>query len=53
LTLPFINASKAVLFMLSGPKKQEIVEQILDGTHDYPAGLVRPTNGTTAWYVGV
>lgn len=46
LTLPAINGAARVLFMISGPEKQRILEEIMANSQavagKYPAALVRP-----------
>jgi 6-phosphogluconolactonase len=53
LTLPVLNASRQVLFLVSGAEKAEAVRQVLRGSADataLPAGRVRPA-GTLEWYL--
>ena len=52
LTLPVINNSKFVLFLVAGENKIRIFEEIVEenNTADYPAGLVNP-NGELIWCV--
>jgi len=52
LTLPVINRSRAVLFLVTGERKATIVGKILTCTHsneDIPATMVRPDMGTIRW----
>ena len=49
MTLPLINNSASVLFLISGTEKAEIVKAILQGSKAYPARKVRPTNGEFLW----
>lgn len=52
-TLPLLNASKYILFLVSGPDKaataQEVLEQAPSATH--PASLVSPSHGKSVWFL--
>lgn len=51
LTLPVLNAARAVLFLAAGEGKAEALREVLDGDadpHEYPAKLVRP-EGEINW----
>lgn len=50
LTVPVINASRAVHFLVSGASKYEALHCALQGG-DCPAALVQPTAGTLTWWV--
>lgn len=53
LTVPVINAARAVNFLVAGEDKAEALREILEGgedPHTYPAKLVRPSGGAT-WMV--
>ena len=48
LTVPVLNASRAVNFLVAGEGKTEALKEILEGDvdpHEYPAKLVRPADG--------
>lgn len=52
LTLPVINRSRAVLFLVTGERKAAIVRTILTSpksVEELPATLVRPDAGTVTW----
>lgn len=54
LTLPVLNAARAVLFLVAGEAKAEILRRVLQGPHDreaLPAQLVRPDDGDLFWLV--
>ena len=53
LTIPVINAARAVAFLVAGDDKAEALREILEGEADpriYPAKFVRPDGGPT-WMV--
>lgn len=52
MTLPVLNQSRHVLFLVSGDKNPEVLEQILAGDSAYPAGRVNPPNGHLTWMIG-
>lgn len=52
MTLPLLNQSRHVLFLVSGDKNPEVLEQILAGDSAYPAGRVNPPNGHLTWMIG-
>ena len=52
LTLPVINRSRAVLFLVAGEQKAAIVRKIVACTNsneELPATLVRPDSGSLTW----
>ena len=49
MTLPLLNNSASVLFLVSGKEKAEIVKEVLEGPKKYPAQAVQPTNGELIW----
>jgi len=52
-SLPLLNASRAVLFLVAGADKAERLEQVLSERADppLPAQLVRPRGGAPDWLV--
>ena len=54
LTLPLINRSRSIFFLVSGTKKREVVGEILKNPETarrlYPAALIHPL-GSVAWYI--
>ena len=53
LTIPVINAARAVIFLVAGEDKAEALKEVLEGGADprsYPAKLIRP-EGELAWMV--
>ncbi|MEC4675316.1 MAG: 6-phosphogluconolactonase [Nitrospirota bacterium] len=54
LTLPVINNSRDILFLVSGSSKAEVLKDILEDSDRkklYPAGLVMPVNGCLTWLI--
>jgi 6-phosphogluconolactonase len=52
LTMPVINNSERVLFLVSGESKADAVKDVLQGPLDpesYPAQLVKPRTGEIVW----
>ncbi len=54
LTFPVLNASREVLFLVSGRNKAEALRDVLEGKptrEQRPAAWVRPVDGTLTWLV--
>lgn len=54
LTAPAVNAARRVVFLVTGASKAERLDEVLNGEHDpsrLPSQMIRPRNGTLAWYV--
>jgi 6-phosphogluconolactonase len=54
LTIPVLNASRAVTFLVAGESKAEALKEVLEGDadpHAYPAKHVRPEGGDLTWMV--
>jgi 6-phosphogluconolactonase len=54
LTIPVLNASRAVTFLVAGESKAEALKEVLEGDADpraYPAKHVRPESGDLTWMV--
>ncbi len=49
MTLPLLNNGAAVLFLVSGADKVEIVKEVFEGEKHYPAQAVQPTCGKLSW----
>ena len=52
MTLPLLNQSRQVLFLVSGNKNPELLERVLSGAPEYPATRVAPVNGRLTWMIG-
>jgi 6-phosphogluconolactonase len=53
-TLPVLNASRCVAFVVSGTDKAAALKAVLEGDapgEQYPAKLVRPNDGRLIWFV--
>ncbi|GCE20215.1 6-phosphogluconolactonase [Dictyobacter kobayashii] len=51
-TPPLLNAAAHVLFLVTGAEKDDAVKAVLEGPYqpdEYPAQIVRPTNGEVSW----
>jgi len=53
LTYPVINAARHVIFLVDSKGKEEMLEKVFSGTHDFPCNRVRPAQGNLTWIVGV
>jgi 6-phosphogluconolactonase len=52
LSLPVINASRRILFLVTGANKSAVVQKVMKRPEaNLPAQLVRPTNGTLVWLI--
>jgi 6-phosphogluconolactonase len=54
LTLPVLNSAACVVFLVSGTDKASALHAVLEGDapgEQYPAKLVRPTNGKLIWLI--
>ena len=51
-TPPLLNAARNVLFSVVGSEKADALHAVLEGEYrpdEYPAQIVRPTNGEVVW----
>ncbi len=51
-TPPLLNAARNVLFLVTGSEKADALHAVLEGEYqpdEYPAQIVRPTNGEVIW----
>jgi 6-phosphogluconolactonase len=53
LTLPVLNAARAVAFLVSGSDKAPALGRALAGEADLPAARVNPVDGALRWFVDV
>ncbi|MDW8320305.1 MAG: 6-phosphogluconolactonase [Armatimonadota bacterium] len=51
LTLPALNAAKAVYFLVTGADKAQTVQRVLAGESVLPAALVLPREGELVWWL--
>jgi len=49
MTLPLLNSGAAVLFLVSGAEKAQIVKEVIEGPPKYPAQFVQPAHGQLLW----
>ncbi len=53
-TPPLLNAARTILFLVTGSEKADALQAVLEGPYqpdEYPAQIVRPTNGEVVWMV--
>jgi 6-phosphogluconolactonase len=50
LTYPALDSSEVVVFLVSGEEKRDILDRVLSGDTDVPAGRIRPL-GEVIWFV--
>ncbi len=51
-TYPLINASREIMFLITGDKKRGLLKEVQAGGSGYPAEGVRPGSGRLCWLVG-
>ena len=49
MTLPLLNNGAAIVFLVSGADKAQIVKEVLEGENKYPAQAVKPAQGELIW----
>jgi 6-phosphogluconolactonase len=49
MSLPWINASRRVVFLVTGQGKSAALDAIARGGSDLPAALVQPSSGHLRW----
>jgi 6-phosphogluconolactonase/glucosamine-6-phosphate isomerase/deaminase len=52
MTLPLLNQSRHVLFLVNAEKNPDLLQRVLAGDDEYPAAHVDPPNGQLAWMIG-
>ena len=52
MTLPLLNQSRHVLFLVRSDKNPQLLERVLAGDPGFPASLVDPPNGKLLWMIG-
>ena len=53
MTLPLLNQSRQVLFLVRGNKNPQLLERVLAGAPEFPASLVNPPDGHLSWMIEV
>ncbi len=51
-TYPLINAAREVRFLVNDRRKEKIIQNVLLNEGEFPALLVRPTDGKVFWHLG-
>ena len=52
MTLPVLNNAEAIIFLVSGEEKAEMISEVLQGSPGrFPAQAVNPANGSLTWLV--
>ncbi len=51
-TYKLINAAKLVVFLVNDLKKERVIQEILGGEGNHPAGGVAPADGEVFWLLG-
>jgi len=51
-TFPLINAARQVCFLVNDPKKEPIVQAVLEKSGGYPSEQVAPESGRLVWILG-
>lgn len=53
LTLPVLNNSKQILFLVAGRSKSKVLKAVLtpEQRHKYPAGMIEPAGGILKWLI--
>jgi 6-phosphogluconolactonase len=52
MTLPLLNQSRMILFLVKAEKNREVLDRVLAGDAEYPASRVAPANGRLIWMIG-
>lgn len=52
MTLPLLNQSRQILFLVAGDKDPQVLERVLAGDAEFPASRVNPPNGHLTWMIG-
>jgi 6-phosphogluconolactonase/Glucosamine-6-phosphate isomerase/deaminase len=51
-TFPLINHARHILFLVGASKNPELIERVLAGDQEFPAGRVNPVAGEVTWIIG-
>ena len=52
MTFPLLNAARHVCFLTKLAGKEKVIEEVLAGRENHPAGKVRPAAGQVSWLIG-
>lgn len=52
MTFPLINAARNICFLVNDPAKEGVISEVIGGKSNFPAGQVRPANGSVTWLLG-
>ena len=50
-TFPFINHARHILFLVGASKSPQLIERVLAGDRQFPAGRVNPSAGEVTWMI--
>ena len=51
-TFPLINHARHILFLVGASKNPQLIERVLAGDRQFPAGRVHPVAGEVTWMIG-
>ena len=50
-TFPLINHARHILFLVGASKNPRLIERVLEGDQQFPAGRVKPSAGEVTWII--
>lgn len=51
-TYPLIDAARHILFLVGASKNPQLIEQVIEGSRQFPAARVNPSVGEITWMIG-